>query len=118
LAGAEISAAAVALAARRPGIESVARFDGARLPAPDGAYDLGILCHVLEHVGDPAALLREAARACGAVVFEVPLHANLSAARRGKRTHAAGIGHLPRFARARARRLAERAGRAVAFPRT
>jgi len=113
LAGAEISAAAAALAAQRPGIESVARFDGARLPAPDGAYDLGILSHVLEHVEDPAALLREVARVCEALVFEVPLEANLSAARTGKRTHAAGIGHLQRFGRARARRLAERAGLAI-----
>ena len=62
LAGVEISAAAVALAAERPGIDSVERYDGRRLPAPDGGYDLGILSHVLEHVSEPATLLGEVGR--------------------------------------------------------
>ena len=45
------------------------------LPAGEGEYDLGILSHVLEHVPDPPALLGEVARACRAVVIEVPLEA-------------------------------------------
>jgi SAM-dependent methyltransferase len=114
LAGAEISAAAVELAAQRAGIESVARFDGRRLPVEDCVYELGILSHVLEHVEGPAALLREVARVCATVVVEVPLEANLSAARAGKREHAAGIGHLQRLDRRRARELVAAAGLRVA----
>jgi len=114
LAGVEISAAAVALAAERPGIDSVERYDGRRLPAPDGGYDLGILSHVLEHVSEPATLLGEVGRACRAVLVEVPLEANLSAARPRKRARAAGIGHLQRLDRRRARELVAAGGLTVA----
>ena len=66
--GFELSAPAVEIARGRG---SRARavleaFDGARVPAADGAYDLAVLSHVLEHVPDPAALLREAARVAAA----------------------------------------------------
>ncbi len=54
---------------------------------------------MLEHVHDPAALLRDTARVCGAVVVEVPLEDNASARRPGKRAHALEIGHLQRFSR-------------------
>ena len=114
LAGVEIAEAAVQIAARREQIDSVALYDGAHLPEPDGAYELGILSHVLEHVTDPAALLGEVARVCGAVVFEVPLEANLSARRAGKREHAEEVGHLQRLSRAAARQIAARAGLSVA----
>ncbi len=74
-----------------------------RAPAarPTAQYGLGILSHVLEHVPDPPALLAEAARACGAVVMEVPLESNLSARRASKREHAEEVGHLQRLDRAR-----------------
>jgi SAM-dependent methyltransferase len=114
LAGVEISAAAVALAAQRPGIESVKRYDGMRLASPDDGYDLGILSHVLEHVSEPVALLGEVGRVCRAVLVEVPLEANLSAARASKRAHAAGIGHLQRLDRRRARELVAAGGLTVA----
>jgi 2-polyprenyl-3-methyl-5-hydroxy-6-metoxy-1,4-benzoquinol methylase len=39
------------------------RYDGERLPVEDGAVDTVILVEVLEHLDDPGALLREAARA-------------------------------------------------------
>jgi len=112
--GVEISRAAVSIARQRAQIEWVSLYDGSRLPAPDGAYDLGVLSHVLEHVADPAALLAEAARACAAVVVEVPLEANWSAGRRGKRRHALDVGHLQRLDRRGARALAARAGLSVA----
>jgi SAM-dependent methyltransferase len=110
LAGVEITEAAVAIARRRAEIESVQLYDGSHLPADDGAYDLGILSHVLEHVPDPAALLAEAARACRAVVMEVPLEANWSARRAGKREHAEEVGHLQRLDRDSARAIVARAG--------
>ena len=54
LAGVEITQVAVAIARARPEIDSVELYDGLHLPVPDGAYELGILSHVLEHVhGDP-----------------------------------------------------------------
>lgn len=97
LAGFEITDAAVRIAAQRPEIESVERYDGHRIPVADGAFELGVLSHVLEHVQEPATLLREVGRACRAVVLEVPLEANWSARRAGKRVHAAEVGHLQRL---------------------
>jgi SAM-dependent methyltransferase len=114
LSGVEIADAAVAIARERKQIESVARYDGEHLPYADGSYDLGILSHVLEHVRDPPALLAEVARVCGAVVIEVPLEANVSARRAGKREHAAEVGHLQRLDRDAARAIVARAGLRIA----
>jgi SAM-dependent methyltransferase len=114
LSGVEITQAAVEIAGGRAGIEEVELYDGLHLKAAEGAYELGILSHVLEHVPDPAALLAEVARACGAVVMEVPLEANRSARRAGKRVHAAEVGHLQRLDRAAARAMVARAGLQVA----
>lgn len=114
LAGVEITDAAVAIARARPEIDAVARYDGGHLPDADAAHELGILSHVLEHVPDPAALLSEVARACRTVIVEVPLEANLSARRSGKREHAAEVGHLQRLDRAAARRIVQRAGLSIA----
>jgi SAM-dependent methyltransferase len=114
LTGLEITQAAVAIAQGRPEIDSVKLYDGSRLPAAEGAYDLGILSHVLEHVTDPAALLAEAARACRAVVLEVPLEANLSARRARKREHAEEVGHLQRLDRDAVRAIVARSGLRIA----
>jgi SAM-dependent methyltransferase len=115
LEGVEITRAAVEIARARPEIDSVELYDGACLPAADGAYELGILSHVLEHVPDPPALLVEAARACGAVLMEVPLEANLSARRASKREHASEVGHLQRLDRAGARAIVTGAGLRIAY---
>ena len=114
LRGVEIADAAVAIARAHPQIESVARYDGAHLPDADGAHDLGILSHVLEHVPDPSALLAEVARVCAAVVVEVPLERNMSARRAGKREHAHEVGHLQRLDREAVRQLVARAGLQIA----
>jgi SAM-dependent methyltransferase len=114
LSGVEITESAVAIARQRAEIDAVELYDGLHLSAPDGSYELGVLSHVLEHVPDPAALLAEVARACRAVVVEVPLEANWSARRAGKREHAAEVGHLQRLDRCAARELVARAGLATA----
>ena len=114
LSGLEISDAAVQIARERPQIDSVERYDGLHLPGANGSEQLGVLSHVLEHVPDPAALLREVARVCNAVVVEVPLEANVSARRSAKREHAAEVGHLQRLARASARAFVARAGLRIA----
>ena len=38
------------------------QFDGYRVPYPDGAFDLAVLTHVVEHVEHPRLLINEAAR--------------------------------------------------------
>jgi SAM-dependent methyltransferase len=110
--GFELSPPAAELARARsiPGAHRIEAFDGAHVPADDGAYDLAILSHVLEHVPDPAALLREAARVAPAVLVEVPLEANRSAARKSKRAEAARIGHIQFFDRPAIHALAAFAG--------
>jgi SAM-dependent methyltransferase len=114
LSGVEITEAAVAIAGARAEIDAVELYDGLHLRAADGAYELGVLSHVLEHVPDPAMLLREVARACAAVVVEVPLEANWSARRAGKRVHATEVGHLQRLDRAAMRRIVADAGLSIA----
>jgi hypothetical protein len=100
----------VQIAAQRSAIGKVSLYDGSHLDEPDSSYELGILSHVLEHVPDPPALLAEVARVCGAVVVEVPLEANLSARRAGKREHAEEVGHLQRLDREAARAIVASAG--------
>ncbi len=112
--GAEISAPAASIAASRPAVDSVVRFDGLELPLATASHDLGVLSHVLEHAPDPSALLTEVARVCRAVVVEVPLEANLSARRPAKRAHSRQIGHLHRLDRAATRELVGAAGLCVA----
>ena len=85
-------------------------FDGLEVPAEDGAYDLAVLSHVLEHVPEPMTLLREAARVAPAVLVEVPLEDNRSARRDEKRAEAARIGHVQFFKRADVHALLRVAG--------
>jgi SAM-dependent methyltransferase len=112
--GVEIAQAAVDIASARREIDSVELYDGRHLRCAEHAYDLGIVSHVLEHVPDPAGLLAEVARACGAVVVEVPLERNLSARRTAKREHAAEVGHLQRLSRSSTRAIVAQAGLRVA----
>ena len=114
LSGVEITQAAVDIARERAEIDSIELYDGSHLKAPEETYELGILSHVLEHVPDPPALLAEVARACRAVVVEVPLEENLSARRTGKREHADEVGHLQRLDLAGARLIVARAGLRIA----
>ena len=114
LSGVEITQAAVEIASQRAEIDCVELYDGLHLPAREGAYELGVLSHVLEHVPDPAALLQEVARACQEVIVEVPLEANWSARRASKREHAAEVGHLQRLDRGAIREIVARAGLSVA----
>jgi SAM-dependent methyltransferase len=112
--GVEITKAAVEIASKRKEISSVEMYDGRQLRYGGGAYDLGIVSHVLEHVPDPVDLLAEVGRVCGAVIVEVPLEDNLSAKRAGKREHAREVGHLRRLNRDSARAIVSRAGLRVA----
>jgi SAM-dependent methyltransferase len=114
--GFELSPPAAELARSRTiaGARRIEAYDGEHVPAPDGAYDLAVLSHVLEHVEDPAPLLAEAARVAPAVLVEVPLEANRSAARPAKREEAARIGHIQFLDRAAVHALVRAAGLTVA----
>jgi SAM-dependent methyltransferase len=114
LCGLEITQAAVSIARQRPELEGVGLYDGLHVPYPDRTFELGILSHVLEHVPEPVALLVEVARACEAVLVEVPLEANLSARRAVKRDHSAEVGHLQRLDRRAVRGIIARAGLTIA----
>ena len=110
--GFELSGRATQIARGR-GIPSVGRieaYDGERVPVDDGAYDLAILSHVLEHVPEPAPLLAEAARVARHVLVEVPLEANRSARRPAKQAQAREIGHIQAFDRAAIAQMAAGAG--------
>lgn len=108
--GIDISQTAVRIASSRPGVDEAWAFDGEHIKAPDEAYDLAICTHVLEHVVEPLALLREITRIARAVVVEVPLERNLSARRPSARALSRGAGHLQRFSRTAVRRLVTEAG--------
>ena len=116
LSGFDISSAAIEMAQARgtPRVVSLEVFDGARLPVGDRSLDLGVLSHVLEHVEAPAELLREAARACRALIVEVPLERNASGGRAVKRSSSEEIGHVQALDRAAVRALVEAAGLRVA----
>jgi SAM-dependent methyltransferase len=109
LAGFDVSDEAVR-AARARGLAQVEPFDGHRLPVGDGAFDVALVSHVLEHVDDPPALLREAARVAPTVVVEVPLEASLSGRRAAKRERSEAIGHVQTLDRAAVRGLVAGAG--------
>jgi SAM-dependent methyltransferase len=112
LAGFEISEAALELARARaiPRVGRLDAFDGRRLPSADGEFDLALLSHVLEHVPDPAPLLRETARVARTVVVEVPLERNLSGGRAVSRERSGEAGHLEPLDRAAVRALVAAAG--------
>jgi SAM-dependent methyltransferase len=116
VAGFDISPAAVERAQTRhiPRLERLETFDGTTLPLGDGAYDLGVLSHVLEHVADPLVLLRDAARVCSALIIEVPLERNVSGGRASKREGAAAIGHVQELDRAAVRSLVAAADLTIA----
>jgi SAM-dependent methyltransferase len=108
--GFEISTAAVEMAGQRPEVDDAVAFDGEHIPAGDAAYDLAFATHVLEHVPDPARVLRELTRVARAVVIEVPLERNLSARRPAARAASQAAGHLQRFDRAAVRALVAETG--------
>jgi SAM-dependent methyltransferase len=113
--GFELSAPAARIAQGRriPGAGRIEPYDGHRVPADDGGYDLAVISHVLEHVPEPAVLLAEAARVAIHVIIEVPLEANQSAARPRKRAEALDIGHIQVFDRAAVHALVDDAGLTV-----
>jgi SAM-dependent methyltransferase len=111
--GFELSANAAGYARERNVARRVEAFDGEHVPAADGAYDVAVLSHVLEHVPDPLPLLKEAARIAPAVIVEVPLEDNRSARRPAARRLSEGAGHLHAFNRADVHRLVREAGMTV-----
>ncbi len=77
----EISASGIAdIKARQlPKLIDVQLFNGYEIPYGDGAFDLAIAIHVLEHVEHERVLLRELRRVAKRIIVEVPLENGLRA---------------------------------------
>ena len=77
------------------GLKEAVLFDGYSIPFGDGAFDLAVLSHVIEHVEHPRLLLREVARIVrpneGAVFVEVPTELTL---RTGRNFRWTDTGHI------------------------
>lgn len=98
--GFELSRRAAGYARERRVARRVEAFDGTNVPAPDDAYDLAVLSHVVEHVPEPVPLLEEAARVAPHVIVEVPLEDNLSGRRPAKQRLSERAGHVHSLNRA------------------
>ena len=82
-------------------------FDGCDVPYERRTFDVAILSHVVEHVGDPRQLLREAARVARYVFIEVPLE-DVSRHRRDYIPDT--VGHINFFSRRTIRWLVQSCG--------
>jgi SAM-dependent methyltransferase len=90
-----------------PRLAGCEMFDGYRIPHADGAFDLAILSHVVEHVEHPRKLLYEAARVARHVFVEVPLEDNLRLPRHYVPNK---VGHINVYSIKTLRMLAETSG--------
>jgi hypothetical protein len=79
----EISESGIAeIKARQlPRLVDVQIFNGYQIPYGDGAFDLAIAIHVLEHVEHERVLLQELQRVARRIIVEVPLENGLRAGR-------------------------------------
>jgi SAM-dependent methyltransferase len=112
LVGYDIAESAAKLARGR-GLDGIEVFDGVRIPRDDRTFDVAVLSHVLEHVPDPVATLKEAARVATIVVGEVPLEDTLLSFRTSYLPIAQELGHLQKFSLETARWLIDRSGMRV-----
>jgi SAM-dependent methyltransferase len=106
----QVTTSHIQVSQRRGGCYRNARLgvcDGASLPEEDSSYDLAVLSHVIEHVEDPRALIREAARVAPFVYVEVPLELH---ARTPHDFEWTALGHINLFDRTVLRHLIQSVG--------
>lgn len=82
-------------------------FDGMQIPRGEGAFDLAVLSHVIEHLEHPRQLLNEAARVARRILVEVPLEDTW---RHPLDYKATPTGHINFYSRANLRRLVQTCG--------
>jgi SAM-dependent methyltransferase len=105
----EVSESALA-AIRGRGLRSLddcRAFDGEQIPYGDGAFDLAILSHVVEHVEYPRKLIYEAKRVAKHVFVEVPLEHHLRLPRDWVEED---LGHINAYSDVSIRRLLQSCG--------
>lgn len=92
------------------GLEYVRAFDGSDVPEPDGAFELVIISHVLEHAVEPNRLVSEARRLAPTLALQVQLTDTWLARGRAHRQDAAKLGRVHAFNRQEVRGMLGEAG--------
>lgn len=95
---------------RIPGLYKVEFYDGLRTPEADGAFDMAVVSHVIEHASDPIAVLREAGRLAPTVVVQIILADTLPARRAAHRQEVQRTGHFNEYNLSSARLAIREAG--------
>lgn len=92
--GLDISESAIEIAKGKQiaNLKEIGLFDGYEIPYPDGAFDLVVCSHVIEHVEHPRLLLRELKRISTYQYMEVPIDFSLTVDK--KLEHYLGYGHI------------------------
>jgi SAM-dependent methyltransferase len=93
-----------------PGLDKIDVYDGFRTPERDGAFDVAIVSHVIEHASAPEAVLREASRLAPTVAVQIILADTLPARRAAHHRAVERTGHFNEYNLSSARAAIEAAG--------
>ena len=127
--GFEVSPTVVRFIQKRihiPRLKEVYLLDTNNTPFENDSFDLGILSHVIEHVSNPGAIIKEALRICKHVIIEVPLencmsvnlHSRIREIIVGRSRSDNPDGHIQFFSKSTIRKLVKENGGRILGERT